>query len=347
MSRLELRGVSKAYGGVTAVDCLALDVPSGSRTAIVGPSGCGKTTLLRLIAGFDAPDAGRVVLDGLVIADGAEFMPAHRRRIGIVMQDGALFPHLSVADNLGFGLARQIPDRQAKLEGLMDVVGLPQPMLNRRPDQLSGGQQQRVALARSLAREPQLMLLDEPFSALDAGLRAATRDAIADLLAARGITTVLVTHDQTEALGFADQVAVMRDGRIVRVGSPRDVYLRPREVKVASFLGEAVLLVAEMVCGRAVCLLGAVPVDACERQGMVRLMIRPEQLRLVSDVVVGSVPGQVVETRFQGAIATVRVRLDAMPEAEPLTLSVAGYQTPEVGKRVHITVEGLAHILDA
>ncbi len=215
MSFLSIDKADKRYGAMVALDGVSLEVASGSRTAIVGPSGSGKTTLLRLIAGFEGPDAGRIALDGAVLADGPAIVPAHRRGIGFVTQDGALFPHLTIADNIGFGLERGAADRDDRIRALMRTVDLDPRLLERRPHQLSGGQQQRVALARALARRPRLMLLDEPFSALDTGLREATRKAVAALLQEAGVTTILVTHDQAEALSFADQVAVLREGRLV------------------------------------------------------------------------------------------------------------------------------------
>ena len=179
MSFLTLEAVGRQYGTVVALDGIDLRVPVASRTAIVGPSGSDKTTLLRLIAGFEAPDTGRIALDGRLLADGSAAVPAYRRGIGFVPQDGALFPHLSVAANIGFGLDRGLPRRDERILELMDAVELDRGMRLRRPDELSGGQQQRVALARALAREPRLMLLDEPFSALDAGLRETMRKAVA------------------------------------------------------------------------------------------------------------------------------------------------------------------------
>ena len=239
MTTLELKALYKNYGAVRALDGVDLLVQPGSRTAIVGPSGSGKTSLLRVIAGFEVPDAGRVTLGGQLLADGPEAVPAHRRGIGYVPQDGALFPHLSVADNVGFGLARNDPQRSQRIAELMDMVSLDAAMLQRRPHELSGGQQQRVALARALALRPRLMLLDEPFSALDTGLRAATRKAVAQLLQSAGITTILVTHDQSEALSFADQVAVMRHGRLAQVGSPTELVPAPGRCGDRQFPGRS------------------------------------------------------------------------------------------------------------
>ena len=213
MSVLKISALEKRYGPVKALAGIDLVVPSGSRTAIVGPSGCGKTTLLRLIAGFEAPSAGRIVLDDTELAgDGASAMPAHRRAIGLVAQDGALFPHLTIAENIGFGIPRHQPKRAEQVTELAYIVGLDKTVLKRRPHELSGGQQQRVALARALAPEPSLVILDEPFSALDTSLRHETRSAVADALAAAGATSVLVTHDQPEAMTLGDEVAVMWQG---------------------------------------------------------------------------------------------------------------------------------------
>ena len=222
MASVVLDGVSKAFGAVRVLDGLDLRVDDGRTVAIVGPSGCGKTTVLRLIGGFDAPDAGSIAI-GETTVSGSAWVPAHRRGIGYVPQDGGLFPHLTVAQNVTFGLDERAatPDR---LRELLDLVSLEPHLADRRPDQLSGGQQQRVALARAVANRPHVVLLDEPFSALDADLRGETRDGVRRLLDATGITAVVVTHDRQDAMDFADQVAVMEDGRIARMGAPGVVY---------------------------------------------------------------------------------------------------------------------------
>jgi iron(III) transport system ATP-binding protein len=347
MTFLDLRSISRRYGAVTALDGVDLAVAAGSRTAILGPSGSGKSTLLRIIAGFEAPDAGRVALDGQVLADGPAAMPAHRRGIGLVAQDGALFPHLDVADNIGFGLARNDPRRADRIAELMAMVELDPAMLRRRPDQLSGGQQQRVALARALARSPRLMLLDEPFSALDTGLRASTRKAVSALLAAAGITTILVTHDQAEALSFADQVAVMRNGRLLQAGSPRELYLRPRDPMIAEFLGEAIVLPARLDDGWADCALGRIGVDD-RRRGEAWIMLRPEQLVLAEDRdgTAGAL-AEVAEIDFGGSVCSVTVRLLEGPAPAGtgrLLLRRPYLGLPEPGARVRITVRGAAHV---
>ncbi len=340
MSFLSVAHLGKSYGTVAAVEDVSFSLAAGSRTAIVGPSGSGKTTLLRLIAGFEAPDAGRIVLDGEVLADGRNAVPAFRRGVGVVMQDGALFPHLSVAENIGFGLPRGMAGRDRRIGDLLEMVGLDSAMARRRPDALSGGQQQRVALARALARSPRLMLLDEPFSALDTALRASTRKAVAELLRAAGIATILVTHDQAEALSFADQVAVMGEGRLLQVGAPRALYLRPATPMIAAFLGEAIILPARLADGMASCALGLVPTDDAQRQGAAEIMLRPEQISLTFPGP-GSAVGEVLDCDFAGPVCTVTLRLAA---GETLALRQPGIGAPEIGARVAIVVHGSAHL---
>lgn len=340
MSLLELQGLSKRYGAVVALHQADLSVPAGSRTAIVGPSGSGKTTLLRLIAGFDAPDSGCISLDGQLLADGPSAMPAHKRGIGLVSQDGALFPHLSIADNIGFGLPRSAPDRARHIAELMKMVELDLSMAQRRPDQLSGGQQQRVALARALACKPRLMLLDEPFSALDTALRAGTRKAVADLLSRAGVTTILVTHDQAEALSFADQVAVMDKGRLLQIGAPRELYLRPRDAMIAEFLGDAVILPARLAGGMADCALGRVAVDDAVRSGAGRIMLRPEQIDLVADGAQNAY-GDVIDVDFAGALCTVTLRLQ---DGTSLSLRRAGLDVPPIGAKLGFVLRGPVHV---
>jgi iron(III) transport system ATP-binding protein len=344
MSFLHLTGVSKRYGPVVALDGIEMQVAAGSRTAIVGPSGCGKTTLLRLIAGFEAPDAGRIEMAGETLADGARAVPAHRRGIGVVAQDGALFPHLSIADNIGFGIGKHEAGRDGHIAELAAMVGLTEAILRRRPHELSGGQQQRVALARALARKPRLMLLDEPFSALDTGLRASMRKAVADVLQAAGITTILVTHDQVEALSFADQVAVMRDGRFSQVGSPRDLYLKPVDPMVASFLGDAIVLPASIADGFADCRIGRIPVDAPSFHGEGEIMLRPEQI-LLQEAAIGA-HGDIVEVDFGGSVCTLMLKLAEVAGKKPMMLPLrrSSIDMLGVGTKVRIGVEGRAHL---
>ncbi|MFY9633551.1 MAG: ABC transporter ATP-binding protein [Cellulosimicrobium cellulans] len=315
-SHLQITDVTKNFASQAVLRGVNLSVAKGGTTAIVGPSGSGKTTLLRLIAGFEHPATGSISLNGTKVAGDGVWLPAHKRHVGYVAQDGALFPHLTVGQNIAFGLdARKLPGGRgavtARISELLEMVSLDSSMAKRRPHQLSGGQQQRVALARALAREPELMLLDEPFSALDAGLRVATRRAVAKVLAAAGVTTILVTHDQAEALSFADQVAVMRGGRLAQIGNPFVVYTRPADRATAEFLGDAVILDAWMEGSLANCSLGGIPVRRPPAQGRVQLMLRPEQIRIAEG---GPIRGVVVDTDYFGPETTVRLKLAVPPE---------------------------------
>jgi iron(III) transport system ATP-binding protein len=342
MTLLTIDTISKRYGPVQALKDISLEVQAGSRTAVVGPSGSGKTTLLRIIAGFEQPDVGRVMLDGEVLADGPACVPAHKRGIGIVSQDGALFPHLSVAENIGFGFERGAPDREKRIRDLLEMVELENSMLDRRPHQLSGGQQQRVALARALGRRPRLMLLDEPFSALDTGLRENMRKAVARVLQAAGITAVLVTHDQGEALSFADQVAVLREGRLVQAGTPQTLYLKPRDRETALFLGDAVMLPAIIKNGFADCALGSVPVEGAH-QGKAEIMLRPEQIRVVVGEDNAKYGGRVVDVEFGGATCTVAVSLAAVA-LPPILIKTSSVALPARGDLVRLDIAGKAHV---
>ncbi|QWW67626.1 ABC transporter ATP-binding protein [Rhizobium sp. WYJ-E13] len=342
MTLLTIDTISKRYGPVQALKDISLEVQAGSRTAVVGPSGSGKTTLLRIIAGFEQPDIGRVILDGEVLADGPACVPAHKRGIGIVSQDGALFPHLSVAENIGFGFERGAPDREKRIFDLLEMVELDRGMLERRPHQLSGGQQQRVALARALGRRPRLMLLDEPFSALDTGLRENMRKAVARVLQTAGITAILVTHDQGEALSFADQVAVLREGRLVQAGTPQTLYLKPRDRETALFLGDAVMLPAIIKNGFADCALGNVPVEGAH-QGKAEIMLRPEQIRVVVDEANAKYGGRVVDVEFGGATCTVAVSLAAVA-LPPILIKTSSVALPARGDLVRLDIAGKAHV---
>jgi iron(III) transport system ATP-binding protein len=315
-SHLQITDVTKNFSAQAVLKGVNLAVAKGGTTAIVGPSGSGKTTLLRLIAGFEHPATGSISLNGTKVAGDGVWLPAHKRQVGYVAQDGALFPHLTVGQNVAFGLDTGKLDggRRAaagRISELLDMVSLDPDMATRRPHQLSGGQQQRVALARALAREPQLMLLDEPFSALDAGLRVATRRAVAKVLSQAGVTTILVTHDQAEALSFADQVAVMRGGKLAQIGNPFVVYTRPADRATAEFLGDAVIMDAWLEGSLATCSLGGIPVRRPPAQGRVQLMLRPEQIRIAED---GPIRGVVVDTDYFGPETTVRLKLADPPE---------------------------------
>lgn len=314
MSSITIAGVQRTFPGRPPVHALRgvdLAVAPQTLVAVLGPSGCGKTTLLRTLAGMERADVGTVRLgDRLVDGDGT-FIPPERRRIGLVPQEGALFPHLDVARNISFGL--QGLDRSARrlrIDEMLELVGLAG-LGRRRPDELSGGQQQRVALARALAPGPEVVLLDEPFSALDTGLRAALRDEVATTLRKAGTTALLVTHDQTEAMTMADSLAVMRDGVIVQFGAPSDVYRRPVDPWTAGFLGESVMIPGRRRpndLGTVECPLGVLTLaaDSDHHAGPdVTVFCRPEQLRPAAD----GVAATIAEVRFQGPDALVWLRI--------------------------------------
>lgn len=347
MNALELTAICKSFGTQRALENINLSVPTGSRTVIVGPSGSGKTTLLRMIAGFEFPDSGSLTLNGQVLVDDTHEVPAHQRLIGYVPQDGALFPHMTVADNIGFGLKAKGDARQQRIAELMDSVALDASMAKRWPHELSGGQQQRVALARALAQQPRLMLLDEPFSALDTGLRAAMRKMVARLLEDAGVTTILVTHDQGEALSFADQLAVMRQGRLVQSGNPMDLYQFPRDEQTALFLGDAVLMPARIGGGWAHCDLGRVAVNSQGNHAWAQIMLRPEQLHIsLGETDASGCQGVVTERDFGGNTCTLTVALQS-GTGRSLLVRSSGLQAPPTGSTVHLTTVGRAHVLTA
>ncbi len=299
---IRCRGLTKHFGEVAAVDGFHLDVWEGSVVSLLGPSGCGKTTALRLIAGFEEPEAGTVEIGGREVAGPHGWVPPERRQVGMVFQDHALFPHLDVAGNVGFGLPDGDPARVAEV---LDLVGLGD-LSQRMPADLSGGQQQRVALARAMAPNPRVVLLDEPFSSLDAALREHVRAEVRQILAVAGATAVLVTHDQEEALSFSDVVAVMRAGSTVQVAPPTTLYLEPADEWIAGFVGDADFIEAPVQDGLATTALGEFPADGPDRVGA-RVMLRPESVVLEADE---TGKGVVTDRRFFGHDQLVTVRLD-------------------------------------
>ncbi|MGY5955421.1 ABC transporter ATP-binding protein [Kosakonia sp. BK9b] len=340
---LELTHISKAFGAAKVLDNISLSIPPGSRTAIVGPSGSGKTTLLRLIAGFDAPDSGQIMLQGKPLFADGQFVPAHQRRIGFVPQEGALFPHLRVGENIAWGLSGSRQAKQTRVAELMAMVALDGQLAQRWPHEISGGQQQRVALARALAQQPAIMLLDEPFSALDTGLRAATRKATAALLTQAGVAAILVTHDQKEALSFASQIAVIRHGRFTQVGSPLEVYSQPVDEETALFLGDALILPAEVAQGKARCLLGEVAVGQTDLQGSQRILLRPEQIRIercADDCIYPQ--AQIVDIDFAGYLSSLTLLFS--PSGESLVLPGVTDASWLPGMKVKVNVTGRARV---
>ena len=336
MSALSVHAVEKSFGATTVLTGVDLHVPAGSFTALLGPSGCGKTTLLRLIAGFDDPDAGTIAVADRTVVGAGRSVPARSRGIGFVPQEGGLFPHLTVAGNISFGLPRRQRRDGGRVRELLALVGLDAGLADRSPHQISGGQQQRVALARALAPEPSLVLLDEPFSSLDAALREETRLAVADALRATGATAVLVTHDQAEALSMADQVAVLRGGRLVQLTDPRTLYRHPRDLDVATFVGEAVVLDADIRDGRASCALGSLALERPFADGPARVLLRPEQLRLGPPSGTGPV-ARVRSVDFYGHDSRVWLEL---PQGVTVSARVDGADLPAAGDDVTITVQG-------
>jgi iron(III) transport system ATP-binding protein len=340
MLDLAVHDLTKSFGRNPVLHGVDLEVAAGTLTAILGPSGCGKTTLLRAIAGFDDPDSGTIQLgDELLFADGRS-VPPERRKIGYVVQEGALFPHLTVSENIRFGLKLARDAARRRSSELLEMVGLDPLLADRFPHQLSGGQQQRVALARALAPAPHVMLLDEPFASLDAGLRDSTRRAVAQLLAQTGTTTILVTHDQSEALSLARQVAVMRQGRLVQVASPVDLYRHPADLDIATSVGEAVVLPAVVRNGLAECALGSVPVQAGADDGAREILLRPEQLLLAPDNTQNGVRATVLDVTFYGHDALVRL---ALADGSQIVARPAGHASPTVGASVAVRVAGAAH----
>lgn len=371
MTALSVRGLHKAYGLNPVLQGIDLDLAEGSFTAILGPSGSGKTTLLRVLAGFERAERGQVRIGSAVVDDQKTFVPPDRRRIGYVPQEGALFPHLTVAGNVGFGVAdrRRRPSVVARM---LEMVGLAE-LAGRYPHQLSGGQQQRVALARALATEPEVVLLDEPFSSLDAALRASVRADVADVLRKASTTALLVTHDQDEALSMADSVAVLRNGRIVQRGTPHELYATPVDPALANFLGEANLVEGFASSGVVTTALGALPLCAgAADSGPVVVLLRPEQLDLLdggwasgdaglrspggggrgAEATVGAAgasqgggpmggrEGSVVECEYYGHDAVLRVRPldDAGLPRQGLLVRVPGGRALEPGTPVMLRV---------
>ena len=300
---LACRAVAKRFDAIAAVNGAGLAVRQGEVLALLGPSGCGKTTLLRLIAGFEAPDAGEIELDGRALSGPNSFLAPEKRRVAMVFQDFALFPHLGVAANISFGLPKGA-DKARRVAELLDLVGMPG-LEKRMPHELSGGQQQRVALARALASEPKLILLDEPFSNLDPSIRERVRGEVKQLIQSIGITAVFVTHDQEEALSLAEEVAVMIEGRVLQTGSPSEVYLNPVDRAVGEFVGNPNFLPGQLLDSVVETELGRLPVEA-GFSGPADVMIRSENLSISESE---GAPAEVVSVEYFGHDQMVTVRL--------------------------------------
>jgi iron(III) transport system ATP-binding protein len=323
---VSLADASRSFGPRCAVDGVTLDVRRGELFALLGPSGSGKTTLLRLVAGFERPDAGTVAVDGRVVAGPRAWVEPERRRIGLVPQGDALFPHLTVGANVAFG----VRGRPELARRALEMVGLAH-RADAHPGELSGGERQRVALARALAPAPSTVLLDEPFSSLDAALRGSLRREIVGVLRRSEATAVLVTHDQEEALGLCDRVGILRDGRLVQVGTPTDLYWRPADSWVARFLGEVNVLPAQLDGRGAHTPLGHFPaaVNGFAGRGT-EIAIRPEQLLLHDDDRGDAV---VVGREFRGHDVLYELRHDL---AGTILVQLPSLELFDVGRRVRV-----------
>jgi iron(III) transport system ATP-binding protein len=294
--------------------------------------------LLRLLAGFERPDAGTITIGDAVVDGPGAYVVPERRRIGYVPQEGSLFPHLTVQANVGFGLTAR-ERRGGRAAAMLDLVGLGG-LGKRYPHQLSGGQQQRVALARALAIEPAVVLLDEPFASLDAHLRASVRAEVQDIFRRAGTTAVLVTHDQDEALSVADRVAALRDGKIAQYAAPEDLYTRPVDAELASFIGDANLLAGVLSAGVVKTPLGCLPVDGTVvvRDGQVTALIRPEQIDLEPGP--DGVPGRVTSYGYHGHDAVVHVQPEHDVDGQAIIVRIAGGRHLPVGTPVRVRVRG-------
>ena len=328
---IEAHGLARRYDGRLAVDGVDVRLERGGFLAVLGPSGSGKTTLLRMIAGFERPDAGSVRIGGRAVAGNGTWVEPEARRIGMVFQQGALFPHLTVAGNVGFGATGP-----ARVAECLELVGLAD-RASGYPHELSGGERQRVALARALAADPEVVLLDEPFASLDAGLREALRTEVVDILRRAGTSALLVTHDQAEALSLAGTVAVMRAGRIEQVGTPEEIYERPHSRWLAEFLGEADVLPGTASEGVVECELGRFGTGG-DLAGRVQVVIRPES------VAIGTGPARdphaeavVVKRSFYGHDQLVHLEL---PSGLQLRSRRLGFPAWHPGDRVRVWIDG-------
>jgi len=339
---IEVRNVTKRFGDLAVCDNLSLDVPAGELVALLGPSGSGKTTLLRIIAGLEVPDSGSVLFHG----EDATNTEVRDRNVGFVFQHYALFGHMTIAENVAFGMRGSgSAARQATVDSLLEMVALDRLFAARRPNELSGGQQQRVALARALARRPRVMLLDEPFSALDTSLRTSTRQVVSDTLSSAGITTILVTHDRSEALAFADQLVVLHDGVLVQTGTPEELYRHPADLGTAELLGECVVVDGAITGpGVAETLLGRVPITAASGASVgssMRILFRPEQLSVIAagtaDAAVGPV-AVVGSVEFLGAEVSLVIHIAG--DTGILTVRHPAANAPTQGQRVTVRVLG-------
>ena len=342
---LEIRDVSRSFGNVTALDSVSLSIAENEFFALLGPSGCGKTTLLRSIAGFETPDSGAVLLGGQDLLE----LPPNRRPVNLMFQSYALFPHMSVEKNIAYGLEReQLPEAEVRrrVGDVLDTVGM-SALANRRPKQLSGGQRQRVALARAIVKQPRLLLLDEPLSALDRKVRGDMQLELKRLQHEVGITFVVVTHDQEEAMSMADRIAVIADGRVQQVASPVDLYRHPTNLFVADFVGTSIRIAGRLEDGLVVTkTLGTLPAgEATAPTGDGYLVVRPEDIRMApGDDAPAPLRGQVADVQFKGGSSQVAV--DVTGHAQPFLVSVPGVSTVTPGQLVSLSWDTAVFVRD-
>jgi iron(III) transport system ATP-binding protein len=340
--QLQIEDLALAYEGHEAVRGLSLSLGRGAIGCLLGPSGCGKTTVLRCIAGFETPQAGRILLNGVVVTSAEHSLPPEKRRIGMVFQEHALFPHLTAAGNISFGLARG-KETEARVRELADLAGITE-LLDQYPHELSGGQQQRVALARALAPRPELLLLDEPFSNLDTGLRERLSHELRDILKATGATAVLVTHDQNEAFAMADEIGVMREGHIEQWDAAYNLYHRPANRFVADFVGQGVFLPAKILGPKQVeielgVLDGAIPhacqigCDVCGKGCMADVLLRPDDV-IHDDA--SATQAEVVHKAFRGAEILYTLKLAS---GRKVLAMVPSHHNHALGERIGIRLD--------
>jgi iron(III) transport system ATP-binding protein len=331
---LTLSNISKSFGNQTVLRDLSLEVAGGEFVAVLGSSGSGKTTLLRLIAGFDEPNSGEITIADKVVASSKLFVPAEARKVGYVPQDAALFPHLSVFENVAFGLKGLSKAARAdRVSALLKLVSM-EAFGEKSATELSGGQKHRIALARALAPEPELILLDEPFAALDAELRAKIREEMKAVLDKVSCTTILVTHDQEEALSIADRVALLRDGNFAQIGNPREIYSAPVDLGVATFLGDSVIVDGVIESGKVSTSLGQLTLlNSAKEASRGKVAIRPENFYLQPDLNGDSI---VVGRQFFGHDAVVEVKTPK----QLIRARSSGPFAPEVGMKVTVWVRG-------
>lgn len=334
VTKLKLANVSKSFGEKSVLQDVSLEIPERKLITILGTSGGGKTTLLRLIAGFDSIDSGEIYINNRLVSSSSTLTPPEMRNVGYIPQDAALFNHLSVSKNIEFGLQQfKVAARKARVNELLEIIDLTD-YADAMPSQLSGGQQQRVAIARALAPNPEVVLLDEPFAALDAQLRTRLRDEVKSILVAAQATAIMVTHDQEEALSIADRVAILRDGKIAQFGSPHEIYSAPLDVRLAQFLGDAVVLPGVISNGKVTTSLGElIPTKSFADAVAGLVAIRPENLYLQPNI---NGEGRVIARQYFGHDAIVEVQTKGVS----VKARTAGPLTPEIGMPVTVWVRG-------